>query len=223
MVTKTNTNIPLVTLPEAMPSTVFQPVSSMLRNCLISENPKLKELDFGHLQLYVPTLTESVDIFKGQVLVKQKSDVRYRLETKQIFNYNRIAAEEGLNLLGLTAREFDKSQYEQVKTYLTSIGELTKVSGDIHNEVGNTAFTFTFGKRYKEHTPSKLIDLGGDDFIKEDYDIIFKGNVQITFIGKEEAVVEVPPVEDDTINVASFFLHRNLGNIFAVNTSVINK
>lgn len=216
MATTNNTNIPLVKLPEIAPNVLFQPVSSMLRNCLISENPKLKELDFSHLQMYIAPITETVDTFNGQVLVKQKSDVRYRLESKQIFNYSRISAEEGLTLLGLTARQFDKSQFNDVSDYLSTIGTFTLLSGNITEENGDAVYRFQFGERYQEHTPARFIDLGSDDFVKADYSVAFKGFASFTFTGKAVEQENTPPptTDEPMIDVGSFFMDTNLGNIF---------
>lgn len=126
----------VVVLPTIDLGTLLQPVSAMLRNCLITANPKLKEVDFTHLQMYIPVLTESETVANGQVLVKATAENRYRLESKQVFQYNRVNADEALTALGFADRIFTKAQFNDVAKLLTPVGTINVISGDINNVQG---------------------------------------------------------------------------------------
>lgn len=207
------------TLPVIAADTILQPVSAMLRNCLISNNTKLSELDFNHLQMYFPVLEETDTVANGQVLVKAGSDAKYRLESKQIFNYTRIDANEAITDLGITSREFTKAQYKDVVKLLENVGTFTTVEGNIVEEENDAVVSFKFGNdNGSTITPARYIDLGSNTKIKSHYDIAFKGVVKFTFKGNgttkpvEPANTEVD--ENEAIDVASLMLNRNLGNIF---------
>lgn len=205
----------LVQLPTVKASTLLQPVPTMLLNCLIATNPKLQQLDFTHLQMYIPAVGESADSFTGQVLVKQQSETRYRLESRQKFNYTRINASEGLDVLGFTTREFSKDQFDEVVEYLAEIGDLAIVDGDLDDDNQDAVINFVFGNRYKDQTPARFIDLSSSKFDKSDLELVFNGSVNITFKGKGSIPNTTNEEEEDgLIDITSFFLHRNLGAIF---------
>lgn len=210
---ETNTN--LKQLPTIKATTLLQPVSVMLANCLIATNPKLQQLDFSHLQMYIPPVGESADTFTGQVLVKQQSNTRYRLESKQQFIYTRIGADEGLNVLGFTEREFSKVQFDDVVDYLSDIGDLAIVDGDLDDENQDAIINFVFGKRNRDTINARFIDFSNTTFNKNDLELVFNGSVNITFKGKNSLPTTENTDEDDgLIDITSFFLHRNLGAIF---------
>lgn len=210
---ETNTN--LKQLPTINATTLLQPVSVMLANCLVATNPKLQQLDFSHLQMYIPPVGESADTFTGQVLVKQQSNTRYRLESRQQFTYTRIDADEGLNVLGFTEREFSKEQFDDVVDYLSNIGDLAIVDGDLDDENQDAIINFVFGKRNRDTINARFIDFSNTTFNKNDLELVFNGSVNITFKGKNSLPTTEDTNEDDgLIDITSFFLHRNLGGIF---------
>lgn len=210
---ETNTN--LKQLPTIKATALLQPVSVMLANCLVATNPKLQQLDFSHLQMYIPPVGESADTFTGQVLVKQQSNTRYRLESRQQFTYTRIDADEGLNVLGFTEREFSKEQFDDVVDYLSNIGDLAIVDGDLDDENQDAIINFVFGKRNRDTINARFIDFSNTTFNKNDLELVFNGSVNITFKGKNSLPTTEDTNEDDgLIDITSFFLHRNLGGIF---------
>lgn len=202
------------TLPNESISNKLLAVSTMLRNCLLVNNERLKELDFTHLQMRTSTLSNDDVMLVGRVLVKANALSRYRLETNQTFQYTRVEASEGLNQLGFTGRTFHKDQYSAVEQLLKPIGELTIISGNVAENNGDATVRFEFGTRSKGNIPAKYIELASNDINKSDYGLAFRGTVDLVFKGKE--VVEPPKPdepEEPYIDVASLFLHRNLGSI----------
>lgn len=210
-----NTNTTASGLPTEALETRLQPVSSMLRNCLLSANAKLKDIDFKHLQMYTPVLSDEDNVLSGKVLVKAASSSRYKLESNQVFQYTRIDADLGLANLGFTGRVFDKSQYNTIANILEPIGTLTITEGNVTEEKGDAKVSFEFGTRHREVIPANYIDLSSDVQVKSHYALAFKGKVVLTFTGLavEEPTVPEQPDEGEYIDVASFFLHRNLGKI----------
>lgn len=209
-----NTSTTASVLPTEALETRLRAVSSMLRDCLLASNKKLKELDFAHLQMYTPVLSEDENTVGGKVLVKASSGNRYKLESNQVFQYTRIDADVGLADLGFTGRVFDKSQYNEVANLLEPIGTLTITKGNIADSRGDAVISFVFGTRHREVIPANYIDLSSDVQVKAHYAVAFKGKVDLVFKGETIEEPNVDPKQDESyINVASFFLNRNLGNI----------
>lgn len=215
----TLTKLPAIDVP-----TLLQAVPTMLRNCLIAKNSRLVELDFNHLQMYIPSLTDSEDKVNGTIIIKAGSEARYKLESKQTFTYTRIEADEGLKALGFTERSFAKEQYNDVVKLLNGVGTFTIIEGDVANPMGDAAVMFTFGDRNTSgYTPARYIDIGSDAKNKTEYDVAFKGQVRFTFVGEPISPQDGDGDEggdednDGLVDIAPFFLNTRLGDVFKAN------
>lgn len=224
--TMTSQSVTQVTFPNQTLKTLLQPVSSCIRNCLIIQNEKmLTQLDWNHLQGYSPIITDEETTFTVQVLVKQVAEATYKLESKQIFEFSRIDAENALSSFGLAHRYIPKAQYEDFLKFIADVGSVEVVDGDANSEFGDLTVLFRFGTPYKDFVPARYIDLGSDKQVAEDYSLIFRGQVKFVFQGKEDPNKETTPpeVQPDperpVIDLAVLLPNRDLGKVFGKNNT----
>lgn len=206
-------------IPSIELSQVLQSVSTMIRDSLISTNPALRDIDFSHLQAYVPPTPITEDTIRVDIQVKPTSTSVYKLLSKQVFTFSRIDAHDALNSLGFKDRTFTKDQYDEVVAVLGSIGTFTVMSGNPKTAKGDAVIAFNFGSRLDEITQARFLDFSNEHVRKEEYDIAFKGIIKFTFTGEydteqPEETEEQPKDDRPTIDVAQFFKQRDLGNIF---------
>lgn len=219
--TMTSQPVTQVTFPNQTLDTLLQPVSSCLRNCFIVQNEKmLTQLDWRHLQGYIPILTDEETTFTAQVLVKHSAEATYKLESKQIFEFSRIDADTALSSFGLPHRYLPKDQYADFLNFIGDVGSIEVVSGDAGSEFGDLTILFRFGNVYKDFVPARYIDLGSDKQVMDDYSVIFRGAVKFVFQGKEDPNQEITPpeVQPDperpVIDLAVLLPNRDLGKVF---------
>ena len=202
-------------IPTLKAQTLLQPVPGMLRNSLLTIGPRLKDLDFNHLQMIVPVLDQTADTVKCQLIVKPSSTSRYKLESKQVFTFTRVDANEGLTLLGLTERTFSKKDYAKVVEFLEDVGTLTTVQGDVTNPKGNATVAFVFGDRFNTKSPARFIELGSNEKKKSHYNIAFKGVVKFTFEGEATVEPDVPanPEAEGYVDISPLFITKSLNDL----------
>lgn len=207
-------------LPTIKLETLLQPVSTMMRNCLITKNKKLKAINFDYLEMFIPSLSDNDPIVTCELSVKATGNNRYKIEKRQFFTFTRIDADTGLTELGFTQRVFQKHQFEEVKRLLDGVGHLTIIAGDITDPKGQAYVLFSFGNKRDGHSWARYIDLGSNTKVKADFETIFKGSVRFTFLGESDNdVVPLPKQEEKpkelTIDLAVLIKNRNLGQIMA--------
>lgn len=203
---------------------VLRPVSAMLRECLVNANKEIAELDLTRLKLYIPQLSVHDDsIYQARVLAYNPNTTVYRLDSNQTFTYSRVEADTALTLYGITERVFKKSQYAELESLLSGVGEFVVTEGDLSSPAGNATVVFYFGEQPDKQTglrPAYYIPLLPDNVVKAHYSIPFKGVVTFTFTGTAEVTEqpEVPVVNPDDANkidLNAIFINRNLGNVTA--------
>lgn len=201
---------------------VLRPVSAMLRECLVNANKEIAELDLPRLKLYIPQLSVHDDsIYQARVLAYNPNTTVYRLDSNQTFTYSRMEADTALTLYGITERVFKKSQYAELETLLSGVGELVVTEGSLTSAAGNATVVFYFGEQPDKQTgltPAYYIPLMPDNVVKAHYAIPFKGVVTFTFTGDDSAITEpeepiVNPDDANKIDLNAIFINRNLGNV----------
>ena len=209
-----------VTLPKEKVITKIKAVSTMIRNCLIKNNEKLKDVDFNHLKASLPSVGKDL-ILPVEVSVKQNSEVRYRLESKKVYQFSRVDTNEVLNELGFTERTLPKAQYDDLVKLLEEVGTFTVTVGDIASELGLAKVEFNFGVRNNETVALRTLDLNSDEFVKSDLNYVFHTPVTFTFTAPdvikedlEEPKPTEPKEEEKLIDIAPLFTRRTLTNIF---------
>lgn len=196
-------------LPEDF-SAQIKATSETIKNTLLEEHPKLKELDFSHLQFNTVDFEPTSSIVTGYVAVKANSQTIYRLSKHHHFKLPRIGLDYFLTQLGLVDRIFPKEQYPDVKSLLSTLGTFTPLDEDFATATGDVRFAYTFG------TPLEgdfEIDLGDVRRNKNQLGLLVKDTVIFTFTSKpivEEKKDEVSEEENNEeelppIDIAQFF------------------
>lgn len=209
-----------VTLPKEKAITKMKAVSTMIRNCLIKNNEKLKDVDFSHLKASLPAIGKEL-VLPVEVTVKQDSKVRYRLESTKVYQFSRVDTNEALTELGFTDRVLPKAQYDDLVKLLEEVGTFTVTVGDIASEIGVAKAEFNFGVRSSDSVPLRTVALNDDTFVKSDLNYVFHTPVTFTFTAPDTIKEDIEePKEDEKkdekplIDIAPLFVKRTLTNIF---------
>ena len=228
--TETTVTETVASLPTIAFGTLLQPVSNMLRNCLISKNKALKNVDFTHLQMLIPSVSDTSTTASGELLIKPASLTKYKLASKQVYTYDRIDTDTAFTDLGIAVREFTKQQYEEVDRLVRDVGTITILSGDIGNPKGDVIASFVFGERNDGNTKTRIIDLGATNLVKAHFDVAFRGSVRLVFKGlpldntnetpshEDTETPNAPPVAPGGVDLNALLNETNLGDVVTRNS-----
>lgn len=197
-------------LPEDF-SHQIKATSDTIKNVLFEEYPKLKELNFSHLQFNTVDFDGAASTVTGYISVKPNSQTIYRLNKYHHFKLPRIGLDYFLTQLGLVDRTFPKEQYPEMKSLLASLGTFTPLDDEFATTTEDVRFAYTFGTPIETDV---TIDLGDSRRNKNQLGLLVKDAVIFTFTSKpvikdkeEVPEAETPSEEEETpaIDIAKFF------------------